>query len=137
MLRCDLRTKFCRNPTAAITARPIFPFLAEPFIRWRKSCLRCDTRTSARRHPTPAKHALSTLFLSHPQSVRCLYSFPSGKRKVGPKAGRRMPFYLVFFLLLSRCGGANLSDPQKSEDSYVTLNFRPTWPEVLRCRKGS
>ena len=23
----------------------------------------------------------------------------------------------------------------KSEDSYVTLNFRPTWPEVLRCRK--
>ena len=47
------------------------------------------------------------------------YFYDTKKNKARSKAGRRMSFYWVFLLFRSRCGGAILSDPQISEDSFI------------------
>lgn len=71
-----------------------------------------------------------------PPAVGAILMLLSERQKKSRSEGRPKNVVLFVFLLFrSRCGGAILSAPQKSEDSYVNLNFRPTWPEVLRCKK--
>ena len=86
--------------------------------------LRCDTRTNARRHPTyGCVYPVDVVpFPSADGAIHLLLS--DSKRKASPKADRRMPFYLIFLLCRSRCGGAIHSVPQKSEDSCNTRTSR-------------